>query len=181
MGDEFLERHRAAIFARVRGWTVNDAEAEDLTQETLLRAHRGRHTLEDRQAALAWVLRIADRVRIDRFRRRDPLNKATLELEGIGLRDDAPTGFQMAAQNEMSACTRNYVEMLKPSQRRVLHLHDVEGRDLVEIAAALGVSEGAAKIRLHRARKKLKTLLDGACRFSHDERGVFVCEPKNSP
>ena len=61
-----------------------------------------------------------------------------------------------------------------------LHL-EPHSPDAKEIARLLGISEGAAKIRLHRAREKLRALLKGACRFSTDERGVFVCEPKTDP
>jgi RNA polymerase sigma-70 factor (ECF subfamily) len=47
-----------------------------------------------------------------------------------------------------------------------------------EIADVLDCSLSTAKIRLHRARKKLRATLDAGCDFAHDERNVFVCEPK---
>ena len=62
MIEELAERHRAAVYRRVLRWTADASEAEDLTQETLLRAHRRIGSLEDPKAALAWLLRIADRV-----------------------------------------------------------------------------------------------------------------------
>ena len=51
------------------------------------------------------------------------------------------------------------------------------GLSTPEIAAALGDTTGAVKIRLHRARKALLSRLQSACSFSHDERGTLVCEP----
>lgn len=47
-----------------------------------------------------------------------------------------------------------------------------------EIAATLGLPLSTVKIRLHRARRRLRELLDAGCTFSHDERDVLVCEPK---
>lgn len=180
MIEELAEKHRAAVYRRVLRWTGDAAEAEDLTQETLLRAHSGIGRLEDPKAALAWLLRIADRVSTDRLRRRDPLRSRAHggEPEELSLPDPGPTVLQMAEQEEMSACTRTYLDRLKPGHRQVLWLSDVEGRSAKEVALLLGISEGATKIRLHRARQRLRALLSGACRFSTDERGVFVCEPK---
>jgi RNA polymerase sigma-70 factor (ECF subfamily) len=181
MIEELAQKHRAAVYRRVLRWTGDAAEAEDLTQETLLRAHSGIESLEDAKAALAWLLRIADRVSIDRLRRRDPLRFQTHEgeSEALQLPDSAPTVLQMAEQEEMSACTRKYLDRLNPGHRKILWLSDVEGRSAREIAQLLGISEGAAKIRLHRARGNLRALLKGACQFSTDERGVFVCEPRS--
>lgn len=182
MFEQLVENYRAAIYARLLRRVGDAGEAEDLTQETLVRAHRGIETLRDREAALAWLLRIADRVALDRLRQRDPLRDRSDEKDPAETECPAlsPSGLQMAEQGEMSACTRRYVEQLSPSHRRVLLLHDVEGMSAKEIAAELGVSEGAAKIRLHRARENLRRLLEGACRFSRDERDVFICEPKGS-
>jgi DNA-directed RNA polymerase specialized sigma24 family protein len=61
----------------------------------------------------------------------------------------------------------------------VILLHDAHGLTITEIADLLGISAANAKIRLHRARLKLKTCLENACAFSYDERGVLVCEPKS--
>ena len=79
----------------------------------------------------------------------------------------------------MSACVQGFVGELSDSYRAVLMLHDVHGLTCPEIAAALGGSTGAIKIRLHRARKALRSSLQTACSFSHDERGTLVCEPDN--
>jgi RNA polymerase sigma-70 factor (ECF subfamily) len=80
----------------------------------------------------------------------------------------------------MSSCVQDYLETLPDDYRAVILLHDLEGLTNPEIATMLGCSLATAKIRLHRARKKLKEALDNACRFIRDERGVFVCERKPS-
>jgi RNA polymerase sigma-70 factor (ECF subfamily) len=62
--------------------------------------------------------------------------------------------------------------------RSAILLHDVHGLSGPEIAAVLDVPLPTVKIRLHRARLRLKDLLEGGCQFSCDDRGVLVCEPK---
>ncbi len=79
----------------------------------------------------------------------------------------------------MSACVQDYLAELSDSYRAVILLHDAEGLTNPEIAEMLGVSVATVKIRLHRARAKLRAALARACSFSTDERGVLVCDPKS--
>ncbi|HSQ03490.1 MAG TPA: sigma factor-like helix-turn-helix DNA-binding protein, partial [Burkholderiales bacterium] len=64
--------------------------------------------------------------------------------------------------------------------REVILLHDLQGFTAPEIAEQLGITLENVKIRLHRARTRLKTALSEGCDFTRNERGVFVCEPKRS-
>jgi RNA polymerase sigma-70 factor (ECF subfamily) len=59
-------------------------------------------------------------------------------------------------------------------------MHDLEGMTNPEIAQILDISLDAAKVRLHRARKKLRGILEHECDFYVNERGILVCEPKNN-
>jgi RNA polymerase sigma-70 factor, ECF subfamily len=79
----------------------------------------------------------------------------------------------------MSACVQGFVGELNDGYRAVLLLHDVFGLSTPEIAAALADTPGAVKIRLHRARTALRSSLNAACSFSHDQRGTLVCDPNN--
>ena len=83
-------------------------------------------------------------------------------------------------QSEMSACVQKYMAGLPDSYRAVILLHDAEGLTNPEIAEMLGISLATVKIRIHRAREKLRVALGQACSFSADERGVVVCEPKST-
>ena len=60
----------------------------------------------------------------------------------------------------------------------VILLYDIAGLSHAEIASVLDIEAGAVKVCLHRARTKLRALLEGVCSFEHDERNVLVCEPK---
>jgi len=80
----------------------------------------------------------------------------------------------------MGECVQLYFKELSNSYRAVILLHDMEGMTNQEIADMLEISLDTAKIRLHRARKKLRNILEDVCHFYTDERGVLVCEPKNN-
>jgi RNA polymerase sigma-70 factor (ECF subfamily) len=81
-------------------------------------------------------------------------------------------------QDEMTACVQRYLMDLPDTYRAVMLLHDIEGLTNPEFAKILGISLATTKIRLHRAREKLRRALQEACFFSIDECGVVVCEPK---
>lgn len=162
--------------------------AEDLTQETFIRAYRKLPTLEDPSKVSSWLYRIATNLSYDRFRQMSQRDEAasldgmTSERGGplpIEPADESPRLDKVVEQREMSSCVQDYLEELPDDYRAVILLHDLEGLTNPEIAEMLGCSLATAKIRLHRARKKLKEALDSACRFSRDERGVFVCERKS--
>jgi RNA polymerase sigma-70 factor (ECF subfamily) len=172
--------HYGRIAAYVASLVRDPGEAEELTQEVFLRAHRRRDSLRDPDALLPWLYAIATRVCLDRLRQRAARPSADGELDPdtlpSGDRDAAPE--LRAAQGEMSECVQGHVAELGDRYRAVLLLHDGQGLTLNEIAELLGISSGAAKMRLHRARRWLEESLRAGCDFSRDERGVVVCEPK---
>jgi RNA polymerase sigma-70 factor (ECF subfamily) len=159
----------------------DQGEAEDLTQETFLRAHARRESLRDPDAAVGWLYRIATRVTLDRLRhkaRNEPREYGS-DIDLIDLADNRGTNLlKVMEQKEMSACMQAYVEKLGNSYRAVILLHDLHGLTAPEIAEALRLPLATVKMRLHRARRQLQTALNQACDFGRDERGVFVCEPK---
>jgi RNA polymerase sigma-70 factor (ECF subfamily) len=174
-----LAEHRPAIRRYVIGLVRDPAEADDLTQETFLRAHRSRESLRDPDAALPWLYGLATNACVDRLRRRARRapRESGLDPEAVAPPDPSPGAALQAEREEMSTCVQAYVGKLSDSYRAVLFLHDVNGLSAREIGELLGDSTGAVKIRLHRARGKLRAALESGCDFSTDERGTLVCEP----
>ncbi len=176
-----VQRH---ILALVR----DTAEAEELTQDTYARALDRIDQLRDPQAALAWLYRIATNLSLDHLRQRRPstvpLDSAAATAEGAdgaAARERPLSLIETALErSEMSDCVQSYLEMLPDDYRVAILLHDVNGLSNPEIARLLGCSVPTAKIRLHRARRRLREVLDAACAFDIDERGVLVCEPASS-
>ena len=82
-------------------------------------------------------------------------------------------------QKEMSDCVQDKIHLLPESQRSVLVLSDTMDLSRQEIADILGIKVGNVKVRLHRARRAFKEILENECSFAQDERNVMVCEPKD--
>jgi RNA polymerase sigma factor, sigma-70 family len=169
------------IYRYVLSLVGDPPEAEDLTQETFLRAHRQRESLRDPAAAVPWLYSIATRVCLDRLRQRArrKSGESNLDPETASPADPAPTAQLRVEQDEMSICVQSYIGELSDSYQAVLLLHDVHGLTCPQIAELLGDSPGSVKVRLHRARKRLQSALESGCAFSYDERGTFVCESKD--
>jgi RNA polymerase sigma-70 factor (ECF subfamily) len=185
---ETLASHREAIYRYVLGIVRDSTAAEDLTQEALLRAHNKLPSLQDPEKMTSWLYRIATNICRDRFRQASYRNRpksldtnGDSDLESSDAKDVVDTGPRLdkaMEQKEMSSCVQNYLTGLSDSYRAVILLHDTEGLTNPEIAEMLGVSLATVKIRLHRARERLRAALAKACSFSTDERGVVVCDPK---
>lgn len=176
-----LGRYRQALLDHVRGIVRDPAEAEDVLQEVLVKAHASAEQLRAPGALATWLFRIATHVGIDHLRKhgRQPEVADVDVAELPSDEEDAGPGLQrVVEQQEMSACVQRFLLDLPVVYRTVLLLHDLDGMSAVEIADSLGISVGNAKIRLHRARAALRAALVAGCSFSCDERGVLVCEPK---
>ncbi len=177
--------YREKILRYITSLVRDPVQAEDLAQETFLRAHQGRESLKDPGALKAWLYRIATNVCGDHFRRlAGPVAAPLPEFEFPQVMEDSAANQEepgidsLVARGEMSRCVQRLIQQLPETYRLALLLHDVHGLTNPETAQVLGCSLEAAKIHLHRARRKLKEALLQACEFSRDERGVFVCQPK---
>jgi RNA polymerase sigma-70 factor (ECF subfamily) len=180
-----FEAERPALLTYVLSIVRNADTAEDLTQEAMLKAHRNISGLKNHTSLTPWLYRIAINVCRDHFRKKMTTRQ---EIQGIDfdslysndMRDEnAPKLNKVMECAEMSECVQRYFNELSDSYRAVMCLHDIEGMKNQEIADMLKLSLATVKIRLHRARKKLRTILDGVCHFYIDERGIWVCEPKH--
>jgi RNA polymerase sigma-70 factor (ECF subfamily) len=134
------------------------ATAEDLTQETFLRAWRRRDRLRDDRAARAWLFRIAANLWSDWARRgRSPVARAA------PLADTAPANAlgpeRLAADREELGRALAALDGLPPRQREVLYLSACEGLTPGEVAGVLGISVESAKANLSLARKKMRERL----------------------
>jgi RNA polymerase sigma-70 factor (ECF subfamily) len=174
-----VERH---LLAMVRDRSL----AEELTQDTYARALERIHQLRDPQAALSWLYRIATTVALDRLRQRRPSTlpldtgaRIGVEAEQAAARDRPPSLLEGALESsEMSACVQGYLAALPDDYRIAILLDYAHGISNPEIAELLGCSLATAKIRVHRARARLRETLSTACTFEIDERGVLVCDPQ---
>jgi RNA polymerase sigma-70 factor (ECF subfamily) len=172
--DEFLPRIRRYLARLAR-----PGEADDLSQETFARVSQALAGFRGEAALSTWIYRIATNVAFDRARSPGfQLQARTAEpaaLAGLGA---APTIEQDIASREMSECVRDYVDRLPADYRTVVVLSELEELPDREIAEVHGISLEAAKIRLHRARARLRQMLEQGSDVSRDERNELTCEPR---
>jgi RNA polymerase sigma-70 factor (ECF subfamily) len=178
-----LKQHRNALLGHIRSIVKDSAEAEDVLQEVLVRAHQNLDQLRVEAALSTWLFRVATHASVDHLRKRgrQPRVADDAEADATEPTDEPPPSLQyLVEQREMSACVQQFILDLPEDFRTVILLHDLEGLTAGEIAETLGLTLTAAKMRLHRARATLKAALQDGCTVSCDCRGVVVCEPKSS-
>lgn len=178
---EIMSRYRDRIFAIALGLLRNRADAEEIAQDTFIRAHRGLARFRGDSSLATWLHRIAVNLARNRywyfFRRR---RHATLSLD-CALDDssaatfadlvaaDAPDPARASATNEFAALVDMCLEKLDARHREILTLRTHLHRSYEEIAQALGINVGTVKSRIARARENLRALLAESCpEFSPD-------------
>jgi RNA polymerase sigma factor (sigma-70 family) len=142
-----VERNRARVEVVVE--RMVGAEAEDLVQEALLRAYLGLSQLRDPERFGAWLCGIAVNLAKMRLRRRALEARLTTE----------PTSGEGSEEWELIQVVRDAVSVLPPGQRDAVLMHYIDGLSCEEVAALLGSSPGAIRVRLHRARQQLREQL----------------------
>jgi RNA polymerase sigma-70 factor (ECF subfamily) len=177
-----FETYHDAIYRYVLGFVKNSAEAEDLTQDTFLRAYRYGDSVRDPHAVRGWLYRIATHVCLDRLRQRKPLVSLDSD-EGEGRVpppvSDSLSPLDVSERKETSACVQRCLDFLPDKYRAIILLHEAHSLTAAEIADLLGVTVTTVKIRLHRARRKLRQVMECGCAVSNNSRGVPTCRPKS--
>ena len=146
------------IFRLALRITLDRQEAEDITQETLIKVWEKRDEWHQIQNMEAYCFTIARRLAIDATRNKHAKNLSLSEtddtLHAIGLLPDDDLDLR-----QRIATVRNLINDLPEVQRTIIQLRDIEGLRYDEIAQITGVTETQVKVYLHRARKKIKDLL----------------------
>jgi RNA polymerase sigma-70 factor (ECF subfamily) len=161
------ERHRRELQVHCYRMLGSLEEAEDLVQETLLRAWRGRSAFEGRSSARAWLYRIATNACLDALRRRShPVGSAVPAGERVGgdgpATPEPPTphdrepGETVAARETIEQAMRSIIDLLPARQRAVLILRDVYGWTAGASASHLDTTVAAANSALQRARATMR-------------------------
>jgi RNA polymerase sigma-70 factor (ECF subfamily) len=178
--DEFRPR----IFHYLSGMAGKD-NAEDLTQVVFEKVSRGLSNFRGESSLATWIYRIATNVAMD-HNRSASARKTIISLDTIDDNCDCNVlsdeklrnADQHLMRREMNACIHRIVKQMPESERAVLILSEFEGMKNREIADILDLSLDAVKIRLHRARTRLRKDIKAECNLDRDERNELVCYPK---
>jgi RNA polymerase sigma-70 factor, ECF subfamily len=178
---EIMARHRERISSIAFAMLKNHADADEIVQDTFLRAHRGLANFRGDSSLATWLHRIAMNLSRNRywyfFSRRRHL---TISLEN-SVGSDSQSAFSDliasdAADPAREATTAEFTELvascmgsLGAKSRKILMLRNTQDHSYGEIAAELGVNIGTVKSRIARARKNLRALMSERCHeFSKD-------------
>lgn len=167
---------------------VGDGEAEDLTQEVFIKIGKALETFRGEAQLSTWIYRIATHTALDRFRAThahesrnfyEDDSASTEEDKNSWTGEREASTEQKVIREEMNECIRGIINTLPEAYRTVIILSELEGLKDGEIAQIMGTSLQATKIRIHRARVKLKDEMTKACVFYRDEQSGFACDRKN--
>ena len=161
---ELAAKVRGFIRRRVR----DEATADDLAQETLLKVYRSRAALRDGQRIEAWLYRIARTTLIDFYRRQRPGAELPADLAD----ESKEPADEVTA--DMTRSLRIFLEELPEAYREPVRLAEFEGLPLAKIALRLDLSPTAVKSRVRRGRAMLKKKLQDCCRLEFDRMGKII-------
>ncbi len=149
----FVREYGPRVYAFIIDVVGDARDADELTADVFVKAFKAIRSYDPSKASLAtWLLRIAHNAAISHLRHpklpTSPLDKAPEPTEAEADEDPRVEILHRA------------IGQLAPGDRSLVHLHYFENARLSDIAYALGITEGAATVRLHRIRAKLKTLIE---------------------
>jgi RNA polymerase sigma-70 factor (ECF subfamily) len=147
-------------------------DAEDITQDVMLRLHRRGDELEHIELLGAWIHRVALNAITDHYRRAVRREvPAGQRFEGHDVVTLEPPDVDSdALRRELAACLSPLIEQLPPIYRQALVLTEFEGLSQVDAAARLGLSTSGMKARVQRARGRLREQLEACCHVELDRR-----------
>jgi len=185
-----LTRIHDAYYAKVLACAtefLGRDDADDVAQEVFVKIDRSLDSLREPSRLNSWIYSITLNTIRDFSRKRrvtpDSLSDTRLEVDGTASAVDiadagSRTPDELIERRDMMACYLDYVHDLSPAYRDVYVLSEFEGLSDAAIAGRLGISRGAVKIRLHRARARLVETLRRDCQCYRNRRGELMGEPK---
>jgi len=183
-GDErasetLVRSHAGAMLAVARRFVSNDDDAADVVQEAFLSAFRSLDSFQGQSRLGTWLHRIVVNHSLMRLRSRK--RRAEVSIDALLPKFD-DTGHHarrvvswsqpedVLSRAEVRQRVRECVDQLPESYRTVILLRDIEQYDTQQTAEQLGISSEAVKVRLHRARQALRTLLDPVFGVTNGDR-----------
>ncbi|MCX6908645.1 MAG: sigma-70 family RNA polymerase sigma factor [Verrucomicrobia bacterium] len=167
--DELVERYKQRVYGIIYHMTSNHEDANDLAQETFIRAYKNLHRFKGDSSFYTWLYRIAVNTTINFLNTHRRRAKNFLSLDDVDARiQDDPDFIERTsgagpdgevAANELMQQLNTALQKLSPDHRLVVTLYDIQGLSHAEIARITNSSEGTVRSRLYYARLQLQQLL----------------------
>jgi RNA polymerase sigma-70 factor, ECF subfamily len=163
--ETIYQMHSRRVYSLCLRMVGDPVEAEDLTQEAFLQLFRKIHTFRGESAFSSWLHRLTANIVLMRFRKKRPLAISLDDLVRPDNENDRPTFEPGGPDLRLSGLfdrvnLHTALEQLPYGYKHMFLLHDVHGYEHNEIASMLGCSVGNSKSQLHKARKRLRELLN---------------------
>jgi RNA polymerase sigma-70 factor (ECF subfamily) len=158
-----VERYQRLLYSIAYGMLKDHGEADDVVQQVFIRFFEKPERVRKARAVKTYLARSATNESIDRIRK--ARRRKTISLESMGAAEilaleDGKTPEKNIQQQKLSAVLQWALDQLSVKQRRVIILSFTEGLNYTEIAEILGCEEVTVRTHLHRARKRLRELLE---------------------
>ncbi len=162
--DSIVDVYAPKIYAHLYRMLKNREEAEDVTQESFLRAYRSLASYDPSRPFRPWMYAVATRTGLNvirsRKRREETIARGKQDpTTALAVTHEDPVSVRTVALGELRERLAEAVAMLPEASRILVHLRYQEGMSIVEAAEVAGMSEGAARVALHRARKTLREFM----------------------
>jgi RNA polymerase sigma-70 factor (ECF subfamily) len=158
--EELFRQHRRLVYGLCLRMTQDVAEAEDVTQEVFVLLFRKIGGFRGEASFTTWLHRLAVNQVLMRFRKNKSRREDALEEDELRPHESARQTSPKASQLIDRITLESAIAKLPPGYRAAFILHDVEGYEHEEVARLLGCAVGTSKSQLHKARTKLRKLLD---------------------
>ena len=189
---QIYQTYEKPMFNYIFRMVQDRTDAEDLTQEVFIKVYNQLSTLRGESSISTWMYRLATNLCLDHFRKKsyqqdkktDPLSISVLsDSHTSGALQsyedqEVPPADEVVIKAEMHACIHNYIDQLPEDYRAVIILSELQDLGHQEIAEILDCSLETVKIRLHRARKRLKETLEAHCTFYYNTDNTLCCDKK---
>lgn len=172
--EALMEKHMGIIYNIALRMATNQDDAEDMTQEIMIKIFRSLGSFKGNSKFSTWIYRVAVNTCLDELKKKKNKKHLSLDAEISGadgenqieIKDDSPSPEKLAEQNELRDMVAAAVKLLSDEHRAVIVLRDIRGMSYSEIAGILGCSDGTVKSRISRARAQLKMILEKEYNFN---------------
>lgn len=161
--EELLDPHMEHLFCLAYRFTNNQSDAEDLVQDLLVKLYPKFEQICEIESLKAWLSRSLYNLFVDQYRKSSRLNEITQSCEQdelVNMEDHRHGPEQETGLDRIGVQLQVALDKLSEDHRILVMMHDVEGYSLPELEEMFGTPIGTLKSRLHRARGRLRDLID---------------------
>lgn len=166
---EALQAHRDELYRFILKRVRDEAVAEDLVQDVLVRMYTRQGTLKEPSKLRPWLYQVTRNAIVDYYR-----SRRRLETLPDDLVSETTVEEDRTAQRELARCLIPLLDVIPDPYGEALRLAEFERVSQAEVASRLGLSLPGAKSRVQRGRKMLRDVLLKCCRVELDRRGRIV-------